>query len=194
MLKMLLNSSQTSLGNPSDGVNNIAAMIVEPCQSSSGYIVPPRGFLKRLRELADEYNFILIFDEIQTGLGRTGKMWACEHEDVAPDMLLVGKALGAGIPMSAVVGRAEYFEDTAPGFICSTYAGYAMGCRVGNTVLDIIESDNLIEKCAASGEYLEPLLVQFKEKHPSLGDYSRLGIFLGMEFVMDREARVSLCL
>ncbi len=188
-IEKLMDSSQTSLGNPSAGVNNIAAMIVEPCQSSAGYVVPPLGFLKKLREMADKYGFILIFDEIQTGMGRTGKMFACEHEGVAPDILLIGKALGAGIPMSAVVGRAEYFEDTAPGFICSTYAGYSMGCRVGNTVLDIIEEDNLLEKCTASGEYVESLLTEFIKKHPSLGSYSRRGVFLGLEFVMDREKR-----
>lgn len=187
VIDQMMASTQTSLGNPDSGVCNVAAMIVEPCQSSAGYIVPPIGFLRALRELADKYGFLLIFDEIQTGMGRTGKMFACQHEGVAPDMILIGKALGAGVPMSAVVGRAEIFEETGPGFICSTYAGYAMGCRVGNTVLDIIEQDGLLDKCAASGEYLGKIADMFMAKHPSVGSYSRRGVFFGMEFVTDRE-------
>lgn len=189
MIDQLMQSSQTPMGNGMSGICNVAAMIVEPCQSSAGYIVPPKGFLKALRELADKYGFLLIFDEIQTGMGRTGKMFCCEHEGVTPDMILIGKALGAGIPMSAVVGRAEIFEDAGPGFICSTYAGYSMGCRVGNTVLDIIEEDGLLENCTKSGEHLGEKAEAFMAKHPLVGAYSRSGVFFGMEFVMDRQTK-----
>lgn len=189
IIDQMMASCQTGMGNPMSGINNVAAMIVEPCQSSAGYIVPPKGFLKALRELADKYGFLLIFDEIQTGLGRTGKMFACEHEGVVPDMLLVGKALGAGIPMSAVVGKAEIFEDTAPGFICSTYAGYAMGCRVGNTVLDILKEDNMVEHCAETGEYLDKTAAAFMKKHPLVGAYSCKGVYFGMEFVKDLKTK-----
>ncbi len=88
--------------------------------------------------------------------------------------------------MSAIVGRAELFEDTAPGFICSTYAGYSMGCAVGNKVLDIIEEDGMLESCAATGEYLEGVLKTFMAEHPLMGDYSRRGLFFGIEMVRDR--------
>lgn len=186
VIDAMMSTNQTSMGNPMGGINNVAAMIVEPCQSSSGYIVPPSEFLVELRKLADKYGFILIFDEIQTGLGRTGKMFCCEHSDVVPDMLLIGKALGAGVPISAVVGRAEYFEDTAPGFICSTYAGNAMSCTVANKVLDIFEEDNLVEKAAKTGEYVGKKLEELREKHPLVGSYSRKGIYFGIELVKDR--------
>lgn len=185
----LMTSGQTSMGNYNAGYTNVAAMIVEPCQSSAGYIVPPIEFLQALRKLADKHGFLLIFDEVQTGMGRTGKMFGCEHCGVAPDILVIGKALGAGIPMSAIVGRAELFEDTAPGFICSTYAGYAMGCAVGNKVLDIIEEDKMLETCTKTGEYLEGVLKNFLEEHPLVGDYSRRGLFFGIEMVRDRKTK-----
>ena len=185
----LMCSGQTSMGNYNAGYCNVAAMIVEPAQSSSGYIVPPIEFLQALRKLADKHGFLLIFDEVQTGLGRTGKLFACEHNGVAPDILVIGKAMGAGIPMSAIVGRAELFEGTAPGFICSTYAGYSMGCAVGNKVLDIIEEDNMLETCTQTGEYLEGILRSFMARHPIMGSYSRQGLFFGVEMVRDRQTK-----
>lgn len=179
----------TPMGAPDAGICNVAALIVEPCQSSAGYIVPPEGFLKELRKLADKYGFLLIFDEVQTGMGRTGKMWACEHEGVAPDILVFGKALGCGIPMSGIVGRADLFEDIDVSFICSTYAGYSMGCRVANTVLDIIEEDHLLEKCAATGEYLRKKADELMAGHPIVGTYSAKGVYFGIELVRDRATK-----
>lgn len=182
----MMSSGVTPMGAPDAGICNVAALIVEPCQSSAGYIVPPEGFLAELRKLADKYGFLLIFDEVQTGMGRTGKMWACEHENVAPDILVFGKALGAGIPMSGIVGRADLFEDIDVSFICSTYAGYSMGCRVGNTVLDIIEEDHLLENCTKTGEYLKKKADELMEKHPIIGTYSAKGVYFGIELVKDR--------
>ena len=189
LIDNMMSTGVTPMGAPDAGICNVAALIVEPCQSSAGYIIPPKGFLQGLRNLADKYGFLLIFDEIQTGMGRTGKMWCCEHEGVVPDILVFGKALGAGIPMSGIVGKAELFEDIDVSFICSTYAGYAMGCRVGNTVLDIIEEDHLLEKCTATGEYMKPKLEKLMEDHPSMGTYNIRGVYLGMEFVKDRETK-----
>lgn len=188
-IDQLMSTGQTSLGNPMINVNNVAALIVEPAQSSAGYIIPPKEFLIGLRELADKYGFLLIFDEIQTGMGRTGKMFASEHSGVVPDMTLIGKALGAGIPMSAVVARAEIFEDLPPGYIVSTYAGYALGCAVSSKVLDIFEEDKLIERCAETGEYLAKVLEEFKANHPIIGSYSQLGVYMGIELVRDRKTK-----
>ena len=189
LIDEMMSTGVTCMGAPDAGVNNVAALIVEPCQSSAGYIVPPKGFLTELRKLADKYGFLLIFDEIQTGMGRTGKMWACEHEGVAPDILVFGKALGSGIPMSGIVGRAEIFEDCDTSFICSTYAGYSMGCRVGNTVLDIIEEDHLLEKCTATGEYIKTKADKLMADHPLVGDYSLKGVYFGLELVTDRKTK-----
>ena len=189
LIDEMMATGVTPMGAPDAGVCNVAALIVEPCQSSAGYICPPKGFLKELRKLADKYGFLLIFDEVQTGMGRTGKMWACEHEGVVPDILVFGKALGAGIPMSGIVGRAELFEDCDTSFICSTYAGYAMGCRVGNTVLDIIEEDNLLEKCTKTGEYIREKADKLMEDHPIVGTYDQKGVYFGVEFVKDRTTK-----
>ena len=179
----------TPLGAPDAGVCNVAALIVEPCQSSAGYICPPKGFLKALRELADKYGFLLIFYEIQTVMGIKDKMKASEHEGVAPDILVFGKALGNGVPMSGITGRAELFDDIDTSFICSTYAGYSLGCRVGNTVLDIIEEDNLLENCTKTGEYLDKQIKALMDKHPIIGTYSCKGVYLGVEFVKDRATK-----
>lgn len=188
-IDQLMSSGQSSLGNALINVNNVAALIVEPAQSSSGYIIPPKEFLIGLRELADKYGFLLIFDEIQTGMGRTGKMFASEHSGVVPDMTLIGKALGAGVPMSAVVARAEIFDDLAPGYIVSTYAGYALGCAVSNKVLDIFEEDDIVGNCAEVGEYLAKVMEEFMEKHPIIGTYSQKGVYLGIELVRDKETK-----
>jgi len=188
-IDMLMSSGQTSLGNPMAGVNNVAALIVEPAQSSAGYIVPPKEFRVGLRELADKYGFLLIFDEIQTGMGRTGKMFACEHAGVAPDITLIGKAIGGGFPMGAVVARAEIFDDLAPGYVVTTYAGGALGCAVSNKVLDIFEEDDLIGNCARVGEYLASVVAGFKEKHPIIGTYSLQGVYLGIELVSDQKTK-----
>lgn len=189
MMDNLMSSGVTCFGAPDAGINNVAAMIIEPMQSSAGYIAPPKGFLKQLRKLADKYGFLLIFDEIQTGMGRSGKMWACEYDDVAPDILAFGKALGNGIPMSGIVGRAEIFEDCGVSFICSTYAGYSMGCRVGNTVLDIIEEDHLLENCTNTGKHMKELVDELMEKHPLVGHYSLKGVYFGLELVKDRKTK-----
>lgn len=185
----LMSSGQTSLGNPFSGVCNVACMIVEPMQSSAGYIAPPVEFLAELRKLADKYGFLLIFDEIQTGLGRSGKMFAAEYSGVAPDITLVGKALGAGVPMSAVVGRAEIFEDAAPGFVVSTYAGGSLGCAVGNKVIEIIEEDKYVENSFIMGEYLKKKLDEYMEAHKLVGTYSQRGLYFGIEYVSDRTTK-----
>jgi 4-aminobutyrate aminotransferase-like enzyme len=189
LIDKMMATGVTPMGAPDAGVCNVAAMIVEPCQSSAGYITPPKGFLKQLRKLADKYGFLLIFDEVQTGMGRTGKMWACEHEGVVPDIMCFGKALGNGVPMSGIVGRAEIFEDCNTSFICSTYAGYALGCRVGNEVLDIFEDDKLLENCTETGKYLDQKAKKLMEDHPIIGTYSCKGVYFGVEFVKDRKTK-----
>ncbi len=188
-IDILMSSSQTSLGNPMVNVNNVAALIVEPMQSSAGYIAPPKEFLIELKKLSEKYGFLLIFDEIQTGMGRTGKMFASEHTHVVPDITLIGKALGGGIPMSAVVARAEIFDDLAPGHVVSTYAGYALGCAVSNKVLDIFEEDDLVNKCSEVGEYIAAVVENFKQKHPIIGTYSQQGVYLGIELVRDSKTK-----
>jgi len=116
-------------------------------------------------------------------------MFACEHSGVAPDIMLMAKALGSGIPMSAVIARAEIFDDFAPGSVVSTYAGYTIGCAVANKVLDIFKEDDLVNKCAETGKYLEGTVEKFRQNHPSVGSYSVKGLYLGIEFVRDRKTK-----
>jgi 4-aminobutyrate aminotransferase-like enzyme len=185
----VLCSGENVMANYPLGINNVAAMIVEPMQCSSGYIRPHDDFLRGLRALCDKHGILLVFDEIQTGMGRTGKMWGSEHSGVVPDLMAVGKALGAGVPVSAVVGRAEIFEELAPGMSSNTYAGYAVGCAVANKVLDIYEEDNLVEKCAAVGDHMAPVLQAYMDRHPMVGNFSQVGVFLGIEYVRDRTTK-----
>ncbi|MGV2984370.1 aspartate aminotransferase family protein [Microbacterium sp. AGC85] len=188
-IERVLSSGENTLANPMAGVNNVAAIIVEPMQCSAGYIRPHDEFLRRLRALADKHGILLVFDEIQTGMGRTGKMWGSEHSGVVPDLMAVGKALGGGVPMSAVVGRAEIFEELAPGMSSNTYAGYALGCAVANKVLDIFEEDDLLAKCTEVGEYLGEVLEGYFDRHSIVGTYDQVGVFLGIEYVRDRETK-----
>jgi 4-aminobutyrate aminotransferase-like enzyme len=181
----ILCGGENTMGNYSAGINNVAAIIVEPMQCSSGYIRPHDDFLRGLRKLADKHGILLVFDEIQTGMGRTGKMWGCEHSGVVPDLMAVGKALGGGVPMSAVIGRAELFDELAPGMSSNTYAGYALGCAVANKILDIYEEDKLVERCAKTGKYMEGVLKAYAGRHPLVGSYDQVGVFLGIEFVRD---------
>ena len=185
----VLCSGENVMANFPAGINNVAAMIVEPMQCSAGYIRPHDDFLRGLRTLCDKHGILLVFDEIQTGMGRTGTMWGCELSGVVPDLMAIGKALGGGVPMSAVVGRAEIFEELSPGMSSNTYAGYALGCAVANKVLDIFEEDHLVEKCAATGDYMAPILADYTARHPMVGTYSQVGVFLGIEYVKDRTTK-----
>jgi 4-aminobutyrate aminotransferase-like enzyme len=181
----VISSAENPMCNPASNINNVAAIVVEPMQCSAGYIMPPNTFLVRLRELADKYGILLVFDEVQTGMGRTGKMWGCEHSGAVPDVILVGKALGAGLPMSAMVARAEILNDLGPGMSSNTYAGYALGCAVTNRVLEIYDEDDLLQRCKTTGEYMAGVLREHKAMHPMVGDYSQIGVFLGIEYVRD---------
>lgn len=185
----VLCSVENTMANYAAGINNVAAIIVEPMQCSAGYIRPHNDFLIGLRKLADKHGILLVFDEIQTGMGRTGKMWASEHSGVVPDITVVGKALGGGVPMSAIIGRRQIFEDLAPGMSSNTYAGYALGCAVANKVLDIYEEDKLVERCAKTGEYMADVVKRYTDKHPLVGTYDQVGVFLGIEYVKDRETK-----
>ena len=170
-------------------ITNVAAFLVEPFQSSAGYILPSPGYLKLLRKLADRYGILLIVDEIQTGLGRSGKMWACDWEDVKPDMIVTSKALGGGLPISAVVSRADVLESWGPGAHVSTQAGNALACAAGNKVLDILTGDGFLQDVCGTGEYFHAGLRQLQEKHSLIGHIDCCGMYIGIELVRDRDTR-----
>ncbi|MDD5263927.1 MAG: aspartate aminotransferase family protein [Candidatus Bipolaricaulis sp.] len=171
------------------GITNVAAFVVEPFQSSAGYILPSAGYLKLLRRLADEYGILLIVDEIQTGLGRTGKLWASDWEDVRPDMLVTSKALGGGLPLSAVVARADILEAWGPGAHVSTQAGNVLACAAGNKALELLTANGFLDKVRADGAYFEAGLTALAKKHPLIGHINARGMYIGLELVRNRDTR-----
>jgi ornithine--oxo-acid transaminase len=159
---------------------NTAAFLVEPIQGEGGIVVPPEGYLKAAAELCSKNNVLLIADEIQTGLGRTGKMLACEHEDVHPDGLILGKALGGGIlPVSMFLARRDVMGVFTPGDHGSTFGGNPLAAAVGFEALSILIEDELPQKSAAMGDYLMGKLKAFDT--PLIKDIRGRGLFIGIE-------------
>ena len=159
---------------------NTAAFLIEPIQGEAGIIIPPPGFMKAARELCRENNVLFIADEIQAGLGRTGKMFACEWEDVDPDMYILGKALGGGVfPISCVVADHEILGVFNPGSHGSTFGGNPLACAVSIASIEVLQDEKLADRSQELGEYF---MNQLKEiSHPSIKEVRGRGLFIGME-------------
>jgi len=140
--------------------SNVVAVMMEPIQGESGIIIPDEGYLKALRELCDKNNWLLILDEIQTGMGRTGQWFAYQHENILPDVMTSAKALGNGIPIGACAARGKAADVLGPGSHGSTFGGNPFACKVASTVIEIIESENLVAQAAKMGTYLKNQLSQ----------------------------------
>jgi 4-aminobutyrate aminotransferase len=166
---------------------DVAAIFVEPIQGEGGYIVPPAGFLRALRELCDRHGILLVFDEVQCGVGRTGRMYACEHEGVEPDVLLTAKGLGSGMPIGAIISK-EAVTRWERGSHGSTFGGNPVCCAAALATLDAVES-GLTENAARMGERLLAGLRRLAERHESIGDVRGVGLMIGVEFVKDRSTK-----
>ncbi len=166
-----------------------AAIIVEPFLGEGGYIIPPKEFLQGLRRLCDEHGILLIADEIQSGMGRTGKLWAVEHFDVVPDMLLAAKTLGGGLVLSAVVGRKEIMGSVDVGGIGGTFGGNPLSCVAALKTLEIIERNGLLERATKLGDFAKRKLTAMAGKYALIGDVRGLGCAIGIEFVKDRATK-----
>ena len=171
------------------GVSNVAAILLEPMQASAGYIIPGDGYLSGIRELCDEFGFLFIDDEIQAGMGRTGRMWACEHESVVPDMILTSKGLASGLPVSAVIADDEIAASWGPGAHVGTFAASALASAAANATLDVYESEHLVDRAFEVGGYFADQLRGLQERHPILGWVDARGLFVGLEFVKDRATK-----
>ena len=159
---------------------NTAAIMVEPIQGEGGVIIPPEGYLKKLRRICDENHVLLVFDEIQTGLGRTGKLFAQEHEDVRGDMTIIGKALSGGFyPVSAVLADKELMGLFTPGEHGSTFGGNPLGAAVARAALDVLVKENLIDNSAELGEYFIEQLMEIPSPH--VKEIRGKGLFIGVE-------------
>ena len=166
---------------------DVAAIFVEPIQGEGGYIVPPAGYLPALRELCDRHGILLVADEVQCGVGRTGKMFACEHEGVEPDILLTAKGLGSGMPIGAMISK-ESVTTWETGSHGSTFGGNPVCCAAALATLDLVEG-GLMANAARMGERLLARAAGLKEKYPCIGDVRGRGLMVGIEFVKDRATR-----
>ncbi len=164
--------------------NRVAAIIIEPVQGEGGFYVVPKGFLSQLRAICDQHGIVFICDEIQTGFGRTGKMFACEHENVQPDMITMAKGIAGGFPISAVVGKREIMDSAEPGGLGGTYAGSPLGCAAGLAVLDIMADEKLVERANEVGKRIVARLKALQQKYPDrIGDIRGPGAMVAMELV-----------
>lgn len=170
-------------------VSNVAAVLLEPLQASAGYVVPGEGYLRGMRELCDEHGFLLIDDEIQAGLGRSGKLWACEHDGVVPDLLATSKGLAGGLPVSAVIGADEILASWGPGAHVATFAATPLAAAAANATLDVYEHEDVPARAGATGAYFVERLRELQERHPILGWVDAKGLFVGLEFVRDRASK-----
>ncbi|NLF75753.1 MAG: ornithine--oxo-acid transaminase, partial [Chloroflexi bacterium] len=159
---------------------NTVAFIVEPIQGEGGVIVPPAGYLRQVRDLCTRHNVLMIADEIQTGLGRTGRLFACDHEDVKPDMVTIGKALSGGFyPVSAVLASREILGVFRPGDHGSTFGGNPLGAAVGQAALSVLVEENMIENAAVMGEYFQDMLAEINSPH--VKEVRGKGLMIGVE-------------
>jgi 4-aminobutyrate aminotransferase/(S)-3-amino-2-methylpropionate transaminase len=166
--------------------SHVAAVVIEPVLGEGGFLPVPAPFLRRLRELCDRHGMVLVFDEIQSGMGRTGKLWASEHSGVVPDLLATAKSLGGGMPISAIVGRAGIMEAPHPGGLGGTFSGNPLACVAALAVLDELAQPAFLQRATQIGQRLERRLSAIQAAHPRLiGDVRGLGPMLAMELVKD---------
>ncbi len=170
------------LNNPN---NNIGTIIAEPIQGETGIIVPPQDFLNKIREICDRHGLILIFDEIQSGLGRTGKMWAGEHWGVNPDIMCLAKGIAGGVPMGLTILRSEIIDCIKVGEHSSTFAGNPLACAAGSATIDSLVNDELVENSEKIGKIFKNGLLELKEKHKIIREVRGIGMMLGVEMKFD---------
>jgi len=166
----------------------VAALIVEPVQGEGGFVVPPAEYFKKIKAICENHGILFIMDEIQSGMGRTGKLFACEHFDVTPDLILTGKSLGAGLPIAAVTGRAEIMDAPHVGGLGGTYGGNPVSCKAGLAVLDLL-NDDMLDRAVQLGDKVRARFVNLQEKYEIIGDVRGLGPMIGMELVKDRASK-----
>lgn len=165
------------------GAQNLACLLIEPIQGEGGVVVPADGFLPTLQEWCRANGIVVVTDEIQTGLGRTGRMFGSEHFGLEPDLVVTAKAIAAGIPVSAVTGRAEVMDGMAPGALSGTYSGNPVGCAAALEVFDVLETDGFLEATTRMGERIQEGLGELQREFPIIGDVRGLGALHGIELI-----------
>ena len=168
---------------------DVAAIIIEPVQGEGGFVVAPRPFLEGVRRICDDNGIVLVVDEVQTGFGRTGKLFAIEHYGVEPDLMTVAKSIAAGLPLSAVVGRAEIMDAPDDSAIGGTYVGNPLAQAAALAVLDVIEDEGLVQRAAAIGETIRIRMSGWHERFDAVGDVRGLGAMMAIELVHGRDSK-----
>jgi 4-aminobutyrate aminotransferase / (S)-3-amino-2-methylpropionate transaminase / 5-aminovalerate transaminase len=169
--------------------NSVAAIIAEPVLGEGGFVIPPKEFFPILREICDKHGILLIADEVQSGIGRTGKFFAMEHFGVEPDLITTAKSMGGGLPIGGVTGRAEIMDAAHPGGLGSTFAGNPLACVAGLAAIETIEREGLLERSTALGKRFVERVNAWKEKWAIIGDVRALGGMCAFELVKDAETR-----
>jgi len=175
--------------------SEVAALLIEPLQGEGGYLWPPEGFLAGLRAICDEHGILLIFDEVQSGVGRTGRMWACEHSGVKPDIMTSAKGLGSGLPIGAVIAKKSIMEQWKRGAHGNTYGGNPLSCGAAIATLDLVQSQ-YAANAARVGEHFMGRLREMMRDYPCIGEVRGRGLMIGMELIendADRTPARALC-
>ena len=162
-----------------------AAILIESVLGEGGYIVPPTSFMKGLREICDKHGMLLIFDEVQSGFGRTGKWFALEHFDVIPDIITAAKGLASGMPLSGVFSRTDIMKKLDVGSIGGTYGGNAVACAAGVATIRVMRDEKMLENASEKGIQLMTGLRKLQEEYPQIGDVRGKGLMIGTEFIVD---------
>jgi 4-aminobutyrate aminotransferase/(S)-3-amino-2-methylpropionate transaminase len=168
---------------------DVAAVIAEPVLGEGGFVAPPPEFFGIVMDICRKHGVLFIADEVQSGFGRTGKMFACEHYGVEPDIVVTAKSLGGGLPLAAVTGRAEIMDAPGPGGLGGTFAGNPLSCAAANAVLDLFEQGELLARANAIGERFEHQALKWKGQFENIGDVRGLGAMRALELVKSRESR-----
>jgi 4-aminobutyrate aminotransferase / (S)-3-amino-2-methylpropionate transaminase / 5-aminovalerate transaminase len=169
--------------------DQVAAIIVEPVQGEGGFIVAPPGFLRALKTVCEKHNILFVADEIQSGFCRTGRMFAVEHDGVEPDLMIIAKSMGAGMPISGVIGRAEIMDAPPPGTLGGTYSGNPVACAAALAVLDLFEKEDYAARSREIGQVITKRFLSMQERYSLIGDVRGLGGMAAMELVTDRKTK-----
>jgi 4-aminobutyrate aminotransferase / (S)-3-amino-2-methylpropionate transaminase / 5-aminovalerate transaminase len=169
--------------------DSVAAIVVEPIQGEGGFNIPQEGFLEYLRKLTKKHGMLLVTDEIQSGIGRTGKFFAIENWDVEPDIICLAKSLAVGLPLSAIITKKEITDSLPGGSIGGTYVGNPVACRAALEVIKIIEEEHLLDRALKIGERLKERFLKMKDKYPIIGEIRGIGAMMAVEFIKDQKTK-----
>ena len=167
----------------------VAAIVIEPVQGEGGFIPAPRPYMRALRELCDGHGILLIVDEVQTGFARTGRLFAIEHYGIEPDLITLAKSIAGGLPLSAVLGKADVMDAAHDGAVGGTYVGNPVALAAALAVLDVIEEEGLCDRASAIGETIRARMLAWQDRFPAIGDVRGLGAMLAIELVSDRATK-----